>query len=59
MLCNRSEFSITKQDSIYPRGDKEKDRLLDYNARSSWNGAMDTSFANFGVENNNEKGNGI
>lgn len=50
MLCNRSEFSITKQDSIYPRGDKEKDRLLDYNARSSWNGAMDTSFANFGVE---------
>ena len=57
MLCNRREFSVAEQDSIYPKGGKEKDRLLDYNVISGWDCAMDTIFANFGTENNNVREN--
>lgn len=57
MLCNRREFSVAEQDSIYPKGGKEKDRLLDYDEINGWNGTTDTIFADFGVENNNGRGN--
>lgn len=56
-LFRRSgQFNQEKPENIYPEGDKEGGKLLDYNKLGEWEGKQDSIFENFGNEHN-ERGN--